>query len=296
MRANSVPRCSGQASDRGGARPLLPHAVVVVIWVMADFMGTIESESERFLQAVQIADPSAQVPTCPDWTAEDLLWHLTEVHAYWAAILRERAQTEEESEAAEATKPQRPADRDARVQLFRQQTSALLAQLRERDDSEPAWFWLETAKTVGSTLRMQAHEATMHRVDAELTAGIESAPIDPELAADGIAHGVQVMWGWWATLPGFVFRPVGGAVALTASDLDRTWHVQPGRWVGVGQSGTSYDEPGVVLTDRTEAVATVTGTAETLERWLWGRGPEPRCNGDQESLHALREAQKAGMQ
>jgi uncharacterized protein (TIGR03083 family) len=263
---------------------------------MVDFIRTIESESERFLTAVQAADPGALVPTCPDWTAEDLLWHLTEVHAYWAAILRDGAQTEEESQAAEAAKPERPTDPDSSARLFREQTGELLDQLRARDEAEPAWFWLETDRTVGSTRRMQAHEATMHRVDAELTAGLRSAPIDPELAADGIAHGVQVMWGWWATLPGFEFRAHGGTVALTASDLGRTWHLRPGRWVGVGQSGTSYDEPGVVLTDATVSAATVSGSAEDLERWLWGRGPEPRSEGDADSLDALRRAQQAGMQ
>lgn len=263
---------------------------------MTDLLRTIASESERFLDAVQSADPGAPVPTCPGWTAEDLLWHLTEVHAYWAAILRGRAVTEEDSQAVEAAMPQRPGEQDALVQAFRRHTTDLLTELAAREDAEPAWFWLETARTVGSTRRMQAHEATMHRVDAELTAGLGSAPIDPALAADGISHGVEVMWGWWATLPGFEFRPVGGPVALTASDLDLTWGVQPGRWVGRGASGTAYDVPSAVLCDPAGPVATVAGTAEALERWLWARGPEPRSHGDAVSLHALRAAQETGMQ
>lgn len=259
-------------------------------------MTVIEEESARFLDAIAVTDPQSPVPTCPDWTADDLLWHLTEVHAFWAAVLRTGAQTDEEAEAAEATKPPRPEDRTAMGTLFREHTAALLVELGRKDDREPAWFWLETARTAGSTRRMQAHEATMHRVDAELAAGLRPAPIDPRLAADGVAHGVEVMWGWWGTLPGFELRPVGGVVALAAPDVDRTWHVQPGRWVGVGQSGTSYDEPGVVLADAGPAVASVSGTAEQLMRWLWGRGPEPRCEGDAESLDALREAQRSGMQ
>ena len=35
---------------------------------------------------------------------------------------------------------------------------------------------------------MQTHEATMHRVDAELAAGLPIGPINPEVAADGIDH------------------------------------------------------------------------------------------------------------
>jgi len=269
---------------------------------MGNFMKAIEDESERFLEVVQVADPTAQVPTCPEWSADDLLWHLTEVHAFWAGILRSGAQTDEDTEAVEVAKPQRPADRGAAIELFREQTAALLAQLEDREDQDPAWFWLATAKTVGSIRRMQAHEATMHRVDAELAAGLPSGPIDPDLAADGINHGITVMWAWWSTLPGFEFRAADGMVVLRATDVDRSWRVQPGRWLGVGESGKSYDQPGVVLiedpegSEPTAAAASVTGNAEELMRWLWGRGPEPETDGDPETLDALRAAQQAGMQ
>lgn len=263
---------------------------------MPDFMTAIASQSDRFIEAIGGCDPAEPVPTCPGWTADDLLWHLTEVHAFWAAILRRRAQTDEEQQAVEAAKPARPADRASTVELFRTQTATLLDELRQREDDEPAWFWLDTAKTVGSTRRMQAHEATMHRVDAELTAGLPPAPIDPELAADGIAHAVEVMWAWWSTLPGFEFVPVGPAIDLQATDLPRRWIVHAGRWRGVGQSGTSYDEPGAVLaaTDA-DTGASVTGTAVELYRWLWGRGPDPVCVGSEQGLAALRAARAAGM-
>ena len=89
--------------------------------------------------------------------------------------------------------PTCPADPAATRLLFEQATRALLDALAARDDTEAAWFWLPTARTVGSTRRMQAHEATMHRVDAEAAAGVASAPIDAELAADGIGHAVEVM-------------------------------------------------------------------------------------------------------
>ena len=40
-------------------------------------------------------------------------------------------------------------------------------------------------KTVGYIRRRQAHEALIHRLDAELTAGAVT-PLDPDLAADGV--------------------------------------------------------------------------------------------------------------
>ena len=262
---------------------------------MIDYEATILAESDRFVEAIRAAAPDAPVPTCPDWTVADLAWHLAEVHAYWAGILESEAQTDEEAEAVEAGKPARPETMEAILELFDETTGSLLTELLGRDDDEPAWFWLETARTVGSTRRMQAHEATMHRVDAELAAGLPSAAIDPALAADGVAHAFEVMWVWWGTLPGFEFVPSSGPVALLASDTGDRWVVQSGRWQGVGQSGKSYDVPGARLTDG-EGAATVTGTAEQLMRWLWGRGARPAASGPTADLDALDEAVAQGMQ
>ena len=269
---------------------------------MVDFMHVIESESARFLEVIDPVDPQARVPSCPDWCADDLLWHLTEVHAFWAAVLSQGVLTDEEAEAVQEAIPGRPDDRSALVRLYEESTAALLDQLARRSDEEPAYFWLDSARTVGSTRRMQAHEATMHRVDAELAAGTEPTPADADLAADGVAHMVEVMWAWWGTQPGFGFTPQGGAVRLVATDRvpaqgDGAWTLQPGRWRGTGRSGREYDEPGVVLAgDGADAVAELRGSVQELYRWLWGRGAEPSASGDPEALAALREAQAQGAQ
>lgn len=264
---------------------------------MLDHEATIATESQRFLDAVRSATPDAPVPTCPEWTVADLAWHLTEVHAFWARILESGAQTDEESEAVEGAKPGRPDTHEATLDLFEAETANLLTELIGRDDDEPAWFWLDTSKTVGATRRMQAHEATMHRVDAELAAGLESAPIDAALAAEGAAHAFEVMWAWWGTLPGFAFTtPTGGPVELAASDTGDRWVAQPGRWQGVGESGKNYDVPGARLVTDRAPVASVTGTAEALMRWLWGRGERPEASGDGDALAALDEARDQGIQ
>lgn len=258
-------------------------------------MAAIRRESDRFADVIQQADPGARVPTCPEWDADDLLWHLTRVHAFWARILRSGAQTDEEAEGVEADQPERPAGRAATLALFAVETEALLEELAARTDDEPAHFWLKTARTVGSIRRMQAHEATMHRVDAELAARVESAPIDPLLALDGVRHGVGVMWAWWGTQDGFRFEP-GGVVELRAQDARADTFVEVGRWRGVGQSGTSYDVPTARLTDTAAAAAFLSGTAEQLHQWLWGRGDEPAASGDEAVLAALRDARDQGMQ
>lgn len=261
-----------------------------------EHLTLINTETDRFIAALRQVDADAPVPTCPEWTAGDLLWHLTEVHAFWAEILRSGARADEESEAIEARKPQRPSDREETIALLIDETAALVAELAAREDAEPAWSWFPSGQTVGFTRRMQVHEATMHRVDAELTAGLVPTPIPHDVAADGIAHGVEVMWGWWGTNPGFSFTPSAGIVQLVATD-GGAWLIAGGRWRGVGrESGRQYDEPGAVLVENADPAATITGTAEELYRWLWGRADEPTASGDAASLDALRLARAQGMQ
>lgn len=260
-----------------------------------DHLRLISSETDRFIAVLRDVDPQAGVPTCPEWTAADLLWHLTVVHSYWAHILASGAVTDSEAEQVENNNPTQLADRESVIKLLEAETSALVSELAARDDAQPAWFWLSTAKTVGSTRRMQVHEATMHRVDAEATAGVPSEPIAPDVASDGIAHGIEVMLAWWGTNPGFGFHPTAGAVEFRPNDAEPRL-VVGGRWRGTGQSGKSYDEPGAVLVTDAEPVATISGTAEELYRWLWGRGPEPATSGDPAALNAVRAAQAQGMQ
>lgn len=262
---------------------------------MINFDAVIINESQRFAEVLSTVAPDAAVPTCPDWNAADLAWHLTQVHAFWARILGSEAVSDEEAEPVEGSVPERPGTLAEILALFDHETLALLAELRARKDEQPAWFWVSTFKTVGITRRMQAHEATMHRVDAELAAGLTPSPIDPALAADGIRHALEVMWAWWGTLPGFEFVPGDGVVELVATDAAPIL-AEPGRWQGVGQSGRSYDIATAREAESGSANATITGTAEQLMRWLWGRGDEPAASGDERALDALREARAQGMQ
>ena len=263
---------------------------------MIDHTQLIRTETARFAEAVSAADPAATVPTCPDWTAADLAWHLTEVHAFWARILDSGALSDEDSEAVEADKPPRPDDLAATLALLDAETVALTEQLDKRVDEQPAWSWFATDQTVGFTRRMQLHEAVMHRIDAELVAGRPVTPVDPEVAVDGVLHAVDVMFAWWGTLPGFEFVPSDGVVALTLTDVERTVFLRPGRWRGVGQSGKSYDEPGILRITDLPPTAGFAGNAEEVDRWLWGRGPVPESDGDTVALDAVRGVQAAGIQ
>ena len=68
---------------------------------------------------------------------------------------------------------------------FDEASQALVAALREADPDDAAWTWSKD-QTVGFILRRQAHEALIHRLDAELTATGHFSELEPALAADGV--------------------------------------------------------------------------------------------------------------
>ena len=175
-----------------------------------DFLGHLQTESAMFLDAAQAADPAARVPSCPDWDADDLLWHLGEVQWFWATIVADDLRTGQQIE--DLVEPERPADRAGLLAFYREQSPRLHGVAAEADPAEPRWMWVsdEALHDVAYVRRRQAHEALVHRVDAELTAGRPISPIDVGLAADGVA-GIDVCTPWyWAEAAGREM-PIGPA-------------------------------------------------------------------------------------
>ena len=65
--------------------------------------------------------------------------------------------------------------------------AALTAEFAARSPESPAFTWYGPDQTVGFWIRRMAQETVIHRVDAELGAGVASiAPIPADLAHDGI--------------------------------------------------------------------------------------------------------------
>jgi uncharacterized protein (TIGR03083 family) len=235
-----------------------------------DYPGHLARESARFAEAVQQAAPDARVPSCPDWDADDLLWHLAEVQFFWGTIVRERVPGDE----AEKRKPERPADRAGLLAFYRRASGDLGETLAAASPDAYAWTWSDD-KTVGFIRRRQAHEALIHRVDAELAAGSRT-PLDARLAADGVDEALRVMYGWLPEWGRFTPDP-GGTVRLRATDTGDSWLVTPGRFTGTDpDDGTSYEEAAVSAAGSDSgaaAAAEISGTAADLDCWLWHRAP-----------------------
>lgn len=236
------------------------------------YLGHLDRESRRFNEVLAGVAPNIPVPTCPEWTAADLVWHLTEVQWFWGSIASGPILDAKEVERADADKPVRPEDYQELLALFGSSRERLAAAIADGPDDTPLWSWAEE-QTLGFTRRRQAHEALIHRVDAELTAGIPVQPLDPALAADGVDEVLTVMWGdvpEWANI-----APSDNVIAVETLDTGHAWLVRLGQFTGTSpSSGRSYDEPASELLEVGEAepAAKVTGSASDLDQWLWNRG------------------------
>src|SRR6185437_12305786 len=101
-----------------------------------------------FAAVLRDVDPAARVPSCPDWTAADLLWHLAEVHWFWATIVSDRVTDEAQVEAVDARKPARPESLTDLLALYERTTDQLTDALGAAHDDTAVWTWAPE-QTVG---------------------------------------------------------------------------------------------------------------------------------------------------
>ncbi len=261
---------------------------------MFDFNVVLAANSSRFRQVLADVPERAPVPSCPDWSAGDLLWHLTEVQSFWGTVVSDRLQTDEQ--AAAVAEPARPASHADALALFTRVSGHLGIALDVTADDVPVWTWT-AAHDVGWVRRRQGHEALIHRVDAEQAAGLASS-IDPGLAEDGID---EVLTQFGSVPPDWgAFDPSGLLIEVRSTDTDRSWWVRLGLFRGVDPAGTAHEEPDFqpVVAATGSADATLEGQAVELLLWLWGRAPGDGIHsvGDRVAQPALRRAVVANTQ
>lgn len=250
----------------------------------------IGQESARAADALEKAPLSAQVPACPDWSTADLAYHLGEVQDFWSQIVGNAPAGPDDAQDTERLPD------DELVAFLRTRTGALLTAIAAHDPADPCWSWSPVGGTVGWVLRRQSHEALVHRVDAEQTAGLPVTDPGVVLAADGVDEMLGVMVSGlpeWAT-----FTPDGQRVRLHATDAGREWVMAFGRFHGTSPaSGKQYDDECAELVggapwegEDEDVTATVSGSAWDLELWLWGRGGIDALerDGDPAAIERLR--------
>src|SRR6476619_3799926 len=161
-----------------------------------DFLQHMRAESARFREVLAAVTPPARVPSCPDWDAADLLWHLSEVQYSWATIVRDRL-----DDFDSYVPPERAPTYAGQLSQFDEYHGALVDALASTPDDIAVWTWYHADRSVGFVRRRQAHEAFIHRLDAELTAGTVTE-MDSRLAHDGVLEVLERMFAAvppWAT-------------------------------------------------------------------------------------------------
>jgi uncharacterized protein (TIGR03083 family) len=166
-----------------------------------------------------------------------------------------------------------PPPDEGRVDWFRSGHRKLCAALRAAPADLECWSFMPAPSPLAFWARRQAHETTIHRVDAESVSGTLTAS-GPQLSADGIDE----------LLVGFAARG-----AKLACDPARTMAVETSdskdRWlVTLGTERVTTER---VTTERGSGVAqgvdcTVRGTASDVYLTLWNRMPVTtlRTEGD----------------
>lgn len=238
------------------------------------FLDHLLRESRRFRDVLADAPPADPVPTCPDWRADDLLWHLGEVQWFWGEIVELRHTRREQVSAMDQTRSRlapRPPDRSGLLDFFDRVSERLHRALLATPPETEVWMWADD-HSAAYVARRQAHEALIHRLDAELTTG-DRSPMDASLCADGIDEALRIMRGIEPE-DGLVLTTISDPVVISCTDVAGSWTVIPTHVTGT-YDGDPVDVARFVVRDGDDltAMARVLGTAADLDCWLWNRPP-----------------------
>lgn len=233
-----------------------------------DYLATLRSDSAALAVAARLGlDPP--VPACPGWSVADLVLHTGNVQRHKATIVRERLRR-----PPQATDFPAAPSSDRLIDWFEEGATDLAETLERADPAMPVWTFHQPDQTVRFWRRRMAHEAAVHRVDAQEAHG-QVAPVTPAaLAGDGVAEVLDVMLAR-------LRDPRAGngeTVHLHCTDTEGEWllTLEPDR-VRVGLGHAKGD-------------CAARGGASDLLLFLWGRLPPDRLEvfGNAELLARVR--------
>ncbi|MGW2896803.1 maleylpyruvate isomerase family mycothiol-dependent enzyme [Streptomyces sp. NPDC001212] len=138
------------------------------------------------------ADLSGTVPTCPDWTLEELVRHIGGALRWVEALVRTRALENVPDDAVPLAKGPKEQGDPAALDAWLAETGRMVVDaLREAGPDTKVWTWAGILDTRFWARRM-THEITIHRADAALAAG-RPYEVAADVAADAVDEWLQIV-------------------------------------------------------------------------------------------------------
>ncbi|MEU5343512.1 MULTISPECIES: maleylpyruvate isomerase family mycothiol-dependent enzyme [unclassified Streptomyces] len=236
---------------------------------IAEFIRSLDREGGLLAEAAAEAGAGAKVPTCPEWQVRDLLRHTGMVHR-WATAFVAEGHT---SYHPDGGLPE--LDGSALLTWFRDGHRRLVDTLSTAPPDVECWSFMPAPSPLAFWARRQAHETTVHRVDAESARGGTPTAVPVDFAVDGID---ELLLGFHARGRSRVRTDEPRVLRVRASDSDAVWSVR-----------LSAEPPAAERGEVADADCELTGTAAQLHLALWNRAPFPGVTGDSSIASLWRE-------
>lgn len=229
---------------------------------LSEHIEAVRHEGSLFAEAAHRAGLDAKVPDCPGWDIRELVRHLASVHLWAAAHVSNRALEWRDHGPEELTEywPELASfwpDDDDLVDWYLATNENLVRELTSAPPDHQCLSFLPAPSPVAMWARRQAHEAAIHRFDAE-SPNKSTTTYDPAFASDGLDEILMLFAPRWGTptrqSSKMVVRPI---------DTNDSWHITMGPEIITSRYG---DGP---------ADVTLTGTASDLFLAVWNRGDPP---------------------
>jgi uncharacterized protein (TIGR03083 family) len=153
------------------------------------YLDALIAQSALFAEALIGAELHQLVPTCPEWTLQQLVEHLGRVHRRARAIVTRHATAPPDPGELDAVAA--PEDPDSLGTWLRDGAGELVDAMRAAGPETLVWMWGDQ-RSVGFVARRMAHETVVHRADVELALGREFA-VEADLAADAISEWLELL-------------------------------------------------------------------------------------------------------
>jgi uncharacterized protein (TIGR03083 family) len=245
----------------------------------AGHVDIIDRSGTRLADLATQAGLEAPVPTCPKWTVDDLVAHQAMVHRWATAHVRG-----DDPDAAPSVTDIHDTATDL-VGYYRDGLVALVEALRAAPPDLEAMTFLNDAPPPREFwARRQAHETTIHMVDA-LAASLGRLPtadevdVAPAVAVDGID---ELLRGFFTRGRAKLYDGSEYTLAVAPTDVPRRWLVNVAERLTVEAGDPDCDA----------AEAAITGSVSRLYLALWNRGDEADAVGRAGVLERWRATQR----